>query len=491
MDNGIENFYRILKNNGVKASLAKNTLSFKVTDRESFIELLVRAIEDRLNTVIFVYKEDEKTGETRNIKKDWILIQYGKQIKGRNVLKEKVYSSSEEVAKEMMDSLNKGSNSCILCGRKFKRKSFKLKQAIHPLITKIKSFSGVRSPKLQFNEICPICYLIGALEWSDEGIIYRTIPNSHSIILLPKITNLKKGFDMKQYYISAILSKSNRWSNIRVSPNSENTENTVGKYNTLLCFYEKFIDLCCLQGDGLLKNEFKRYLEWTSLDIPSGNVKNVKIYSLSVEEDIFGILYELISNEIFFYKDFLRKVIFVKDTSGDGSIIDNKITAEVKEKMSKYFLEDDFMRFTSSFMPRKKGRIILNKKARNTLDGLIIKWRLKKMSLEKKHLGILKASANVVAEVSTKRAGLLYRLEKVRTQADFWESLREISRKVIASRKQLIRKGVTPKNIESFEGLIDLFKSQKDENWKEIKNLLVIYSCMYYYIKTYKGGKEE
>ena len=110
------------------------------------------------------------------------------------------------------------------------------------------------------------------------------------------------------------------------------------------------------------------------------------------------------------------------------------------------------------------------------------------MKLEKEHLDTLRSAGNLIAETATTGIGLIYRLDRTRTLPEFWDSLREISRKMIGLEK--------PVKSTSLDGVIKLMQEHQEEQdaWKEIKNLLLIYACMYYSIKTYKpskGGKGE
>ena len=110
------------------------------------------------------------------------------------------------------------------------------------------------------------------------------------------------------------------------------------------------------------------------------------------------------------------------------------------------------------------------------------------MKLTKDHLDTLRSAGNLIAETATTGIGLIYRLDRTRTLSDFWDSLREISRKMIGLEK--------PVKSTSLDGVIKLMHEHQEEQdaWKEIKNLLLIYACMYYSIKTYKpskGGKGE
>jgi len=483
MDNGVVNLYRILSDvEGVKTNLTPNKLELEIIEKEKFLRALASEIMHKRDTAIFITEKDEKTGEKRNIKKYFVLIQYGKKVEDKNVLKEKIYSDNEisERLEQIFENVVGEKSSCILCGRNYLKGVDKLKQAVYPLVTKIRSLSGIRTLREQYTELCPLCYLIGSLEWCDEGIIYRAFPTSHSLVFIPRIYNLKRLNELKSKWIDEVLT-GGRFSNIRVSRNAEEVEQTSGEYNTLLCFFEKFLNWICLEEEGWMtfesvKKEACR--DWTCMEVPWGAVKNIKFENISVEDYILGVMYELVKDNKRPYGNFIKQLLYLRKTPG-GTRIDNDETNKIREYLSRYFLTDNFRGFSHSLIPRKRGRIIFSREARDVLEGLIYLWRLKKMGLEKEDLETVRSVGNIVAETSTKSIGLLYRLDKARTTNEFWNSLREISRKMIGLEK--------PVKAKSLDNLIQLIKDHKNE-WEEIKNLLVVYSCMYYYIKTFEGG---
>ena len=105
------------------------------------------------------------------------------------------------------------------------------------------------------------------------------------------------------------------------------------------------------------------------------------------------------------------------------------------------------------------------------------------MGIPKEELDTLKSVGNIVATASSNNLSLLYKLDKTRNLEEFWSVLREISRKTLGF-KEDERSKIKP---TAFDGLIQLVKTYENK-WKEIRDLLVIYSSMYYSIKTRKGG---
>lgn len=486
MDNGVVNLYKILNGvNGVHVNLKADKLEFEITEKERFLKGIKDKIKQKRDSIVFVTEKDDKTGEIRNIKKDFVLLQYGKKVGGKNVLKEKIYSDSEisERLEQIFEKIIGEGSSCILCGRTYLSGVDKLKQAVYPLVTKIRSLSGVRTLKEQYTELCPLCYLIGSLEWCDEGIIYRVFPTSHSLVFIPNIYDFQKLNESKSKWIDTVLT-GERFSNIRISKGVEGVERTSGKYNTLLCFFEKFLRWICLEEEGgwmtfeSVKKEVCR--DWTCMEVPWGAVKNIKFENISVADDILGIMYELVKDDKYIYGNFVKQLLYLRKTP-KGTQIDNAGTQEIREGLSRYFLMDNFSKFSHSLIPRKKGRIIFSKDAREVLEDLIYLWRLKKMGLEKEDLETIRSVGNIVAETSSKSIGLLYRLDKARNPNEFWNSLREISRKMIGLEK--------PVKAKSLDSLIQLVKEHEGD-WEEIRNILVVYGCMYYYIKNFERGEK-
>ena len=107
------------------------------------------------------------------------------------------------------------------------------------------------------------------------------------------------------------------------------------------------------------------------------------------------------------------------------------------------------------------------------------------MGISKEDLGSIKSVGNIIAKVSKNNLSLLYKLDKTRTIEDFWSVLREISRKLIGL--DIKKAKVRPMALDE---LIQLLKDNEKE-WEEIRDLLVVYSSMYYAIGSRGGEKNE
>ena len=257
---------------------------------------------------------------------------------------------------------------------------------------------------------------------------------------------------------------------------------TPGEYSTLLCFYEKFIENAI---DDTIANE------WVVLQIPFGAVKNIKVDSINVEKGILGILrhiYENGENCNYIYKEIFSKMRFYSQNKNG---VDWEITREIQERLSKFFLLDNFRAFTNCLLPRKGGYVSFIPETRQALEELLFVWRWRKMGVSKEKLDAIKSVGNIIAKISRNNASLLYKMDKVRTVEEFWSVLREIARKIPGMDEKDL-KMVKPTALDE---LIQLVKSIVEENkdgWKEVRDLLVVYSSMYYAIdKMSKGGVEK
>jgi hypothetical protein len=489
LDNGLEYLHKILADNNdyLDAEIQVNESELKIItdDFNKFSEQLGIAIKNIRHNLV-VWGEDDKTGEKKEIKKDFILIQEGKKIGGIVAFKEDIYSPDKVInsVRNIMHLSNKdGGETCIVCGERFQKPYKKLQQASYPFVTKIKSLSGVRSYKdgerysfrEYFENFCPRCYLLGILVWADSGLIYRTfIETGKSILFLPKMGSLKELIGFKESY-RALLNTSGRYSNIRVKVDKEDVENTPGEYSTLLCFYEKFF--------VEVEDADSYATEWIAVHIPLGAVKNVKYDDIHLKSEIMDILREIVQKEgISFYADVIKETYFFNDKPKGAP----NTTREIQEKLAEYFLKDDFRRFTKQLLPRKGGHVGFSRGAREDFESIIYIWRWKRMGIPKENLGTIKSVGNIIAIASKNNLSLLYKLDKARNISEFWSVLREISRKIIGFNEEE-RSKIKPKALDD---LIQLVKTYED-HWKEIRDMLVVYSSMYYSIKSRAGGEGE
>lgn len=486
MDNAVENFYRLIEDSdeGLDITLGKTELTVNNFNKEDFKDILSDIIQDNRNNLI-VTNKDKKTGEIKEIKKDFVLIQEGKKIDGIVAFKENIYTESEKSVNEILDLMETdGKKTCILCGKTFSKPFKKMQQATYPFATKIKSLSGIRTYKdgtfYAFKEyhdsFCPTCYLIGILEWLDDRMIYRTFPGDRTFLFLPYFDNFEDLAEFKGEY-EPLLNKSERYSNIRVNIGENKTEGTPGKFSTLLCFYDKFLfdieDVNIISGD------------WAIIEVPFGSVKNVKLRVLNLTDSTLGLMKEYIAdNEKRIYTDLIKEIYFFIDNP-KGAPVDWDLTRKIQEKLSEYLLINDFTHFARMLLPKKGGRVGYSKETRENLENLIYVWRLKEMGIPKESLNSIKSVGNIIAKVSRNNLSILYKLDKTKKIEDFWSVLREVSRKLVGL--DLEKAKVRPTALDE---LIQLIKDDETQ-WKEIRDLLIVYASMYYAIGSRGGKKNE
>ncbi|MEM5854478.1 MAG: hypothetical protein QXG39_05465 [Candidatus Aenigmatarchaeota archaeon] len=482
MDNALENFYRTLKSfQSCESEIGADFIRIKIRELGNFINELWKTLEHKKKNMI-VIEVDEKTKTQKEVKKDYVIIQEEKKIGGKVAFKEEIYKS--EKAKEIIDEIfssEEGENRCILCERPFKKSVKKLQQANYPFVTKIASLSGIRSYKDGFSislkeyydNLCPWCYFIGIFEWTDDGFIYRTFPGEKSLVFLPQFGDLKTLHMFKEKISnSGILDFKGRYSNIKVSVKVEEFENTPGEFSTLLCFYEKFVEIS--QEENLIS-------EWVVLEVPFGAVKNIKTDFVKISSGILNIIRNLKESGRVerIYSDIIKKILFFSSKINE---VEWEITREIQEEVSSSFLTDDFRSFTRTLMPKKGGYVVFSSEVRKNLEELIFEWRWKNMGVPKENLDSIRSVGNIVAKISKNNASLLYKLDKTRTINEFWSVMREISRKLVGLEEEDL-KMVKPTAIDELIQLTkEITEKGEKDSWKEVRDLIVVYASIFYSI---------
>lgn len=489
MDNGLENFFRVLRDlKSCEVELTNDSIKVEITSKEEFIkDLTGKILEKRRN--LLVTEKNRKTDETKEVRKDHLILQEEKKIGGKVAFKEDLYKPEKtaEIVFKVLD-LSEGKNRCILCGNMFDKSVKKLQQANYPFVTKIASLSGVRSYKdggilslrEYYENLCPLCYLIGILAWTDDAAVYRTFPGEKSFLFLPIFENVKKLHEFKSNCMySGIFKNTERYSNIKVNPHSEAVEKAPGEFSTLLCFYEKFVETV---------SDETAASDWAIFQIPFGAVKNIKTDFVKISDGIVGTIKELKNRGKLerIYSDSIKKMYFFSENK---KTVDWDLTREIQEKLSKTFLFDDFRVFTKSLLPRKGGYVSFSSEVKQNLEELISVWRCRRMGVSKERLDAIKSVGNIIAKVSQNNASLLYKIDKVRTVDEFWSVLREVARKIVGMEDLRM---VKPMALDELIQLVKDVVVEDKEGWREVRDLLIVYSSMYHAIdKMTKGGEKQ
>lgn len=494
MANGTETLYRLIKDlEGCQTEIHRDRIEIDVQDKRIFLRNFRDKINSKQDKVIFYTKKDEE-GQKRYIKKDFVLIQYGK-AQDRNILKEKIFLETEDRLNDIFSKLESGNKICVLCGRSFDKRVDSLKQAVYPFVTKIRSLSGVRKMRDNYLNICPLCYLVGTLEWLDEGVIYRCFlgPASrmYSIAFLPFEMNLRKLNEAKERYIELLNGENQQISNVlkvQLTKKGEKLIPTEGENTTVLRFFEKFIDnivgefeIGQTDGTKLLKTVERTFCKkWSMLIIPSGVVKNVKYRSLILEDEILRLLVELQRHEMKAYNHIIEKLT-VKTKTGRTSFDD---TNDLRENAAKFILKDDFRKFSRIFLPKKKETAFFVKI--KYLDMLVEFWRLRKMELEQE-LESIKGTGKALAKLIEKHISIFYSLDKAKTRSEFLRAFEQTSKKLVGLKDEERGDIFHP----ALEKVTDLILKSNENGWKVIRDALIIYAGIYYSWNRYSKSKKQ
>lgn len=491
MLNGIETFYTLISGlDGCRAKIEPDSLVVEIHDLERFLKSFANRISSKQDEIIFSTYLD-KFGQPAKKLKPYILQQFYLGQEDPLFKDDKRYEVLKTIFKEV--GSNKKRKVCVLCGNEFSKPVRKnLTQGVYPFVTKIKSLSGVRTLKENYDNLCPLCYLIGTLEWLDDAIIYRCPlykeERNYSVIFLPFELNLEKLHESKNEYRKILTNKDSPVSNLLKIIKSQDGERAVGyegEYTTILKFFEKFVDDILGEYKGADEDidklfgavEKKFCKSWVMLKIPSGNVKNVKLSHLDLEDDFIRLLISLERKGIFIYDNIIDK-IDVRDKN-------NKPVREeipkIREFLAKAVVFGNFREFSRVFLPRKN--VVKYHGDLKDLDELIKLWGLMPMGIEGS-LEDIKNAARNLAKLLKNHLSILYEMDKVRTKEDFIRVYQQACRRLLGVKEEE-RKEIYPPALEKFA---DLLINSSDSEWKTLRDVLLIYTSIYVSKVEYKGN---
>lgn len=505
LDNGVENLYHMLSELQIDepelldVQLKEDRLLLEIFELDKFPYYFASRIGDARDRNLF-YEKKLDTDETKKTMKSFSPLQ-SKWVKNRNLIKEKIYheDKAEDTIISILSAIEKGGNRnrCVLCGRSFGRKDYKLKLANYPFVTKIKSISGTRTKVEkdgslsrwpdQYNDLCPICYAVSTLQWSDRGIVYRCHLNEWSLMLLPMSTNLKELHELKRHYTTQLQAMDNV-SNVRIvlqmKTGEEKFRRPSGTYSLILAFMEKLTDVAFMetQVNSFFEVTKRINRDWMALEIAEGNVKMIKYRQITLSKSIIEMVAKMIQGDVFVFKDLIEQVNLSPQAKREE--ID-----ELKEAMSKSIITDDYEGFASSFLPKKSKYVNFYPKGKESLDELIINWRWNELAFTSDDLEMVKKVGNIAAKVALRDMSVLYKMDKVRNITDLLDVLREISRKIVGMDEKE-RKYLSPNSMEQLLEKVYEYAGQRSD-FKDLKSTLVIYSCMEYAKDMYHREKSN
>lgn len=491
MDNALENFYRLLgvvESRHLGVHVESNGLAIDIKDKGAVIHALQQQTAENHDRVIFQRIEDRR-GLERNIRHKYILLPYGKQVAGRNVLVERFYNAREMNRFFRAAMIPKsGSKLCVLCNRPFERAVGKLKQGVYPLATKNRALSGIRRKSDYIEDLCPTCFVIGVLEWTDDGLPYRCGLEDHSIVLFPHFFDFRDLVKFKKH-CRQILRERDLTSNIKLRASGGLDKYVGGKYSALLLFLEQLIVRLLSQRvpRSVLGDDPARIIckDWVCLKVPSGTVKDVRCSSVKIDRvllDVASSVIRLLQErreqiDTGVYSEIIAKIEIRPDAKRPIPWDQvRKLRLQFRELLAQSFLENDLRSFASAFLPRR-GVYKVTAEVLSGVDILLSEWQFKPIGLNERDIQCIRASANVLAEVCNVNAGLLYQMDRAQTAHDFIYTLKEGAKKLVGIADEM--KGQTTVSPSSLEDFFQLLAS-REEQWKLLRDALVLYTSIAY-----------
>ncbi|TZE81611.1 hypothetical protein [Calorimonas adulescens] len=495
LNNALTNFYRMV--NDIQKNYSSictgrifpDRVEIEVHDEDKFVELFMQKIFDDRDRYIFV--EREKNGVSSNTRKDYICLQYGSKVEGRNVLKESTYSpaDSNTVIKNFLDQYRvingkRKKERCILCGEEYvkPRNSDGLKQAVYPLSTRNKAMSNIRTdfykengsmPREYFKNVCPTCYIMGVLEWCDPAHVFLTrFDKGSSYLLIPEVARLDELYDFKEFY-SKTLYVDNLVSSLKIKVNrngEERDEYAYGGYSLLLAFLEEAYSQYYMFED---RPDTLYFNDWLMMEIPSGNMRDVRPTEIDIDREILDVIYGCVDKNVYAFKGVIDNIRVIK---GDGSF-DFSVEPEVKEQMSYCFLRDDFDGFAHAVSPSGSSNVIFLGKDYNNLTNFIKLWRWEKLKLSDDDYKTTQQVAAIIARVAEQHSNLLFRLDRVRSISDLLDLLREVGRRFIFLEEK-DRRYLSPGALDRVVEILSKREIDGSE-FDDFKNTLAILSYAY------------
>lgn len=500
MDNAIENLYCLVKNlcdadpSIASYELTSHSLLVKVLDDKKFLQSFKQLLVSKRDSVLFTETIGKHISK-KNVKLGYILPQYAKSSNGRNSVKEKIYIEDEMIGRLSAGLWPKaGERICVLCGSNFQKRIDNLKQSVLPSVTRNAALSGTLLKDDYFRSICPTCYMLGALEWVDDRIIYRSQQDGESIALYPIISDLTVLYKEKQIayqYLKVRALDSNLHSR---SKEGEDIK-IYGPYSAIVFFLEAAIGSVSRRIGGIFDSEAEKMFalnKWMCLRVPSGNVKNVKIEEIALPDRILETIggtksIPLTGAKVLKLYSGLFHYFRLNSDVRSGGMSLWKEQGELREKLSKAFINDDFHAFSGLFLRRKGVNVYLVTSKWPQLDYFLSAWQLNEAGISSYELEKIKQAANLVAELNLKSVAVFYNMERARSISEFITAMQEATRKLIVRADDFASGNmrVHPTSLESFLDLI----TGSPARWRIIRDTLLIYTSMYFAIK--KRGEQR
>lgn len=343
-------------------------ISFEELDDEK-VRILVEEIE-RLIPHKLKYQRMNDNGQTEIKNRAYLPTMHrgnyvnflGKSLKEKGGILKTVLWSANKV----------GTSICDICSQRYEDHYgiSQVSQIIYPVSPgSLSSQCGVRKVQANYN-CCPLCAVLGCLEWLDD---IPFLSNHKSLIhyyLFPRIEQLAQLHTVKNLIRN----------NLNLKPYSNvfslTGEYPLDEYSLLLLLFENMVR----NIRQIKKLEDILCKDWIVLKIKGTEATYQTSYTYLYEITIPNIeSLENIVNEIKEpYSGFVDKTFAAPIKDGVSWDIRNSLTEENKCFMSKGLLMDDFQAFSKAFQIRQNCGIAFPKDSKEIFDRLITLWRCRK-----------------------------------------------------------------------------------------------------------------
>lgn len=367
-DSAIEFFGHLLeKVAGIKVKWNEE-ISFEELNDEK-IRILGEEIE-RLISHKLKYQTTNKSGQTEIKNRAYLPTMHrGKYV---NFLGRSKKDKAEILKVLLKTSEYSSSETCDVCSKKYEDNFgiSQVSQIIYPVSPgSLSSQCGVR--KIQANyKCCPMCAILGCIEWLDDIPFLSNHKNFAHYYLFPKIEQLGHLHDVKNLIRSNLNLKP--YSNVLTLTN----DYPLDEYSLLLLLFENMVRN--IRQIKRLENILCR--DWIVLKIKGTEATYQTSYTYLNEITIPNIesLEHIFSEIKEPYSGFVDKTFASPIKEGVSWDIRNSLTGENKFFISQGLLLDDFHTFSKAFQMRQNCGIAFPKESKDIFDRLINLWRCEK-----------------------------------------------------------------------------------------------------------------
>lgn len=501
LDNGLEALYRALGEvkSQIKGAVGELTLcpdgvEVEVMDLDELVRGISGVIRNWSSERLYYWVD--RRGERRQALKQFVTFNCQPASQYPKIF---VDSKRDELIKAAFSPGGSGRTGvCPVCGEESVLRD-SLTQSVHPMATKIKSLSGVRtsgeggalSGFIEQFRICPRCYLRGAMVWLDDGLIYRTgRAGKPSFVILPS----PPGYDLlrinrvkERYRVS--LRIQDGLSNVKAvvkRAGGESEEMPPAGNSLLLAFLERLLSdiIAERRWEGFMRVRREISEGWLMLTIPIGPMKNVTARDVMLDERVITLIGRCVEDELLPYAGMISLIWLVDERAGK---LQGEETDELREEMSRAVLEDDFDSFASFLIPRPRRSLVISRDVEGRIEGFTLKWRCGRMDAER--LEVVKRAGRALGQIAIGRGAptLLYALERARSPQDLLDVLAQVSHRIIG----LDAEGLKYLSVEGLERLTEIVHQLDPGQFNELRNTLMIFASLEWARRARQSAAQE